>query len=111
MNTLQQVWLWMQANPVVAIAIAVYVIANLAPRPHPKELSGWKATFWAVVDGLCLLTAAKVPGRLKWLLANSPPLEPAPAPESEKKAVINNAKAEVESPATDEDDKGEEAKT
>jgi hypothetical protein len=74
MDKLNLMWAWIQANPVVFTAIAVYVIANLMPRPHPEKMTGWKRTFWSIVDGLCLLTAAKVPGNLKWLLANSPPL-------------------------------------
>ena len=74
MEKLQIVLHWAQANPVTFVAIAVYVIANLMPRPHPEHLTGWKRTFWAIIDGLCVLTAGKVPGRLKWLLANSPSL-------------------------------------
>lgn len=74
MDKLDLMWAWAQANPVVFTAITVYVIANLMPRPHPEKMVGWKRTFWSIVDGLCLLTAAKVPGKLKWLLANSPTL-------------------------------------
>ena len=90
MDTILLMWAWIQSNPWTTVAIAAYVIANLSPRPHPEDLSGWQRTFWSTIDGLCLLTAAKVPGRLKYLLANSPAIaviapktveKPAPEPE------------------------------
>jgi hypothetical protein len=84
MESLLVMWVWIQANPWTAVAISAYIIANLAPRPHPEDLTGWQRTFWSVIDGLCLLTAARVPGRVKWLLANSPALSsPVPEPAGE----------------------------
>lgn len=58
-------WLWLYENPVLAALIVVYLIANVAPRPHPDELVGWKKVFWTVVDRLSVLSAAALPGRLK----------------------------------------------
>ena len=116
MEKLELMWAWAQANPVVFTAIVVYVIANLMPRPHPEQMTGWKRTFWAIVDGLCVLTAAKVPGKLKWLLANSPAdnsethvvakageLDSGDGPEEEEGE-------EVEQPSADEDEDDEDEK-
>jgi len=88
METLQIALDWVQANPWIALAIAVYVIVNVAPRPHPEQMVGWKRTVWAIIDGLCLLTAAKVPGRVKWIVANSPALQPAETGQAPEPEVV-----------------------
>jgi hypothetical protein len=67
---------WTLANWVIVVAVIVGAVANLAPRPHPDELTGWRRTFWLVVDRLCFLTASKVPGDWKWILTGSPAPEP-----------------------------------
>jgi hypothetical protein len=64
------------ANWLIVLAVVVGAIANLAPRPHPDELTGWKRTFWLVIDRLCFLTAAKIPGGWKWFFVPSPAPEP-----------------------------------
>lgn len=72
METLQIMIEWMKVNPWVTTAIVVYVIANLAPRPDPKTLTGGHKVLWQIIDRLCLLTADKLPGTLKMLLLDSP---------------------------------------
>jgi hypothetical protein len=72
MEQLQNMLDWMQANPWTTLAIIVYVIANLAPRPHPGKMKGWQKALWQIIDRLCLLTSHKVPGSLKFLLLDSP---------------------------------------
>jgi hypothetical protein len=72
---------WTLTNWVIVAAVIVGAVANLAPRPHPEELTGWKRTFWLVIDRLCFLTASKVPGDWKWFFAPSPvPEPPGPLP-------------------------------
>jgi len=62
---------WVQQNPELAVAIAIYVFVNLAPRPDPEKLSGWQKVFWTILDRISVLTADKVPGRVKWLLMDT----------------------------------------
>lgn len=110
MENLNIMWAWIQANPIVFTAIVVYVIANLAPRPHPEKIVGWKKTFWEIIDGLCLLTAARVPGKIKWLLAGSPPIESEThvaekEPVSEADDGPDEKEEESEQPTSKDDDK------
>lgn len=72
MEQLQSMLDWMQANPWTTLAIVVYVVANLAPRPDPAKMKGWQKALWQIIDRLCLLTSHKVPGSLKFLLLDSP---------------------------------------
>jgi hypothetical protein len=72
MEQLHTVLEWAKANPWTATAIVVYVIANLAPRPHHGKMTGWQKAFWQIVDRLCVLTSHRVPGGLKFLLLDSP---------------------------------------
>lgn len=65
-------WAWIQANPVATIAIVLYVIANIAPRPSPSAMVGWRKALWETIDRLCLLTAGALPGAAKALFAPSP---------------------------------------
>ena len=99
MEQLQIVLDWMKANPVVTTAIVVYVIANLAPRPDPSKMTGWQRAFWLIIDRLCILTHDKLPGTLKMLLLDSPPIKPA-KPKKAKKV----AEPEPETEDEDEDD-------
>lgn len=62
---------WLKQNPETAVAVLVYVVVNLAPRPQPSGDGLW-AKLWLVLDRLCLLTSDKVPGKLKFLLLDSP---------------------------------------
>lgn len=71
--TLTEMWAWIYANPVVVLAIVAWVVANVAQRPLPSETqSRGTRLFWLVVDRISVLTAEKVPGKLKWLMAPSP---------------------------------------
>jgi hypothetical protein len=73
-SVLARAWAWLYLHWVVALAVVVWVVANVAPRPHPEQLTGWKRIFWRVVDALCVLTAAKLPGGFKLPGVASPPL-------------------------------------
>lgn len=64
---------WAQANPEVAVAIVIYVIANFAPRPDHTQMDGLTRAFWQIIDRLCVLTHDKVPGAFKMVLLDSPP--------------------------------------
>lgn len=109
MEQLQTVLDWMKANPWVTTAIVVYVIANLAPRPDPKDMTGWQKAFWQIVDRLCVLTAGKLPGSLKFLLLDSPE-HLAKAAEPKAKDKSEKAKDKDEDPEVDEDDDLEDTK-
>ncbi len=126
MEQLQIVLDWMKANPWVSTAIVVYVIANLAPRPDPSKMTGWQKAFWQIVDRLCVLTHDKLPGGLKLLLLDSPPIkpskltkakkvaEPEPEPESEdepedEEADADEPEVDAEEPEDDNDDSDGEA--
>jgi len=74
-------WTWVMHHPLTSIAVAVWLIANFAPRPHPEQSTGWRKTFWQIVDRLCVLTADALPGRLKMPLIDSP-AKKAPDPPS-----------------------------
>lgn len=71
---------WARANWYVTLVVVLWVVANVAPRPHPESMTGWQKVLWTVIDRLCVLTADAVPGKLKWLFAPSP--SPAPAPDA-----------------------------
>ena len=71
---------WARANWYVTLVVVLWVVANVAPRPHPESMTGWQKVLWTVIDRLCVLTADAVPGKLKWLFAPSPPPAPAQAP-------------------------------
>jgi hypothetical protein len=55
------------------LAVVVYAIANVAPRPDPVRMTGWRLAFWGTLDRLCVLTAAAVPGVFKALFAPTTP--------------------------------------
>lgn len=77
--TLQEMLVWANAHPLVVVAVLVYVIANIAPRPAPTaEQPRIVRLFWLLVDRTSVLTAEAVPGKLKWLLAPSPVLADQP---------------------------------
>jgi hypothetical protein len=69
---MMRAWVWVQANPWTLVAVVAYLIVNIAPRPHPDQSVGWKATLWLVLDRICVLTADRVPGKLKLIFAASP---------------------------------------
>ena len=107
MEQLQIVLDWMKANPVVTTAIVVYVIANLAPRPDPSKMTGWQRAFWLIIDRLCILTHDKLPGTLKMLLLDSPPIKRA---KPKKAKRVPEAEPEPESedePEVDDEDEDE----
>jgi len=66
------VYAWILAHPVVMGVATLWVLVNLAPRPHPEDMSGYQKVFWGLVDRLAVLTANELPGRWKWLFAQSP---------------------------------------
>lgn len=64
---------WLKTNWLSVLAVASWLTANIAPRPHPSEAeSKWTKLFWTVVDRVSFLTANHVPGKLKWVFAGSP---------------------------------------
>ena len=71
---LWSLWAWLYLHWVVVVAVLVWIVVNVIPRPHPETLTGWKRVVWRIVDAICLLTAAKLPGGLKWPIVQSPPL-------------------------------------
>ncbi len=73
-NLLWSLWAWLYLHWVIVLAVAAWLVVNVVPRPHPDQLVGWKRIAWKVVDLLCFLTAAKLPGALKWPATASPPL-------------------------------------
>lgn len=68
---------WARANWYVSLVVVLWIVANVAPRPHPETMTGFQKTLWTVIDRLCVLTADALPGKLKWIFAPSP--SPAPA--------------------------------
>lgn len=79
MTILFAIWSWVVTHPIVVLSVIVWVIASVAPRPHPAASTGWKKLFWLVLDRVCFLTAGKVPGALKMVLYPSPvPATPDP---------------------------------
>lgn len=71
--TVQDLWSWVWAHDWQIICVISYVLLNVGPRPHPENLTGWRRTFWLVVDRLAVLSAERVPGNWKMFLASSPP--------------------------------------
>jgi hypothetical protein len=110
MEQLQAMLDWMQANPWTTLAIVVYVVANLAPRPDPAKMKGWQKALWQIIDRLCLLTSHKLPGSLKLLLLDSPPHDSDGEVEKAPK-VPDETKDDDEDGEDDEDeeDEGEES--
>ena len=54
------------------LAVSLYVLANVVPRPDAYAASPRWATFWKIVDRLCFLTSNALPGSLKLIGALSP---------------------------------------
>jgi hypothetical protein len=79
MEFLHNLWVWAQANPWTVVAIVVYLVVNLAPRPHPEDSVGWKAKLWMILDRISVLTAERVPGKLKLIFAASPKVKTKPS--------------------------------
>lgn len=79
MQVMQAFFTWLFANWLPVLAVTVYIVINLAPRPHPDEQTGLKRVLWAILDRVSLLTAKQVPGKVKWLFAASESERP-PAP-------------------------------
>lgn len=98
---------WIQANPWTTFAIVVYVIANLAPRPDVSKLTGWRKSFWQIVDRLSILSADKVPGRLKMVLLDSP-VAPADADDDNDVDDDESDDDEDEEPVVVDDDSEDE---
>lgn len=63
---------WPLAHPAASAAVILWLIANVAPRPHPESMKGYQKAFWTLVDRLCVLEAESLPGSFKWLFAASP---------------------------------------
>lgn len=69
-------WEFIQQNPELTVLTVLYLIMNIAPRPHPDEHTGWRRILWLILDRLSVLHAAAMPGRFKWLMLPTPPREP-----------------------------------
>lgn len=63
---------WATAHWQLVLIVTVYGLVNLAPRPHPEDQAGITRIFWLLLDRFSVMTAEKVPGRFKMLLAASP---------------------------------------
>lgn len=63
---------WLSANWLVVTAVVLYLVANVVPRPDHTNMKPGARTFWQIVDRLCFLTAAALPGNLKAIGALSP---------------------------------------
>ncbi len=66
---------WAKDNYLIVIFAFVYAIANFYPRPHPDTMVGFQKKFWQIIDRLCILTAEKMPGNLKFILLDSPEIK------------------------------------
>lgn len=101
------VWAWIWAHRVVLGSIIVWLIANVAPRPNPSDVEPrWQRIFWAIIDRLSVLTAEGVPGRVKWLLAPSPPSMRPPRMPSGPPSGPPGLSGPPSSPPTDDTDWG-----
>jgi hypothetical protein len=69
---------WVAQNPIATLAIVVYVLVNVLPRPHPDDRTGTWRFIWGVLDRLSVLTAKGLPGSMKMLLKASPKQAAAP---------------------------------
>ena len=66
--TLHAIWVWISANPLTTLAIVLWLIANVVPRPQPAVTQNrWVRLFWSLVDRASILTSDKLPGKLKML--------------------------------------------
>jgi hypothetical protein len=72
---MNHLWSWAVTNQEIVFFLVLGIVVNLAPRPHPDNVTGWQKAFWTVTDRLCVLTAERVPGKVKWLLLPSPSAE------------------------------------
>lgn len=82
MKTIAIAWEWAVRNQALLFGL-LYCVLNVLKRPHPAALppGPWRV-LWTIVDRLCVLTASRMPGSWKLLLALSPiPEEPAGAPD------------------------------
>lgn len=68
-------WSFIKQNPELVVAVLLYIAINVAPRPHPDDHRGWRRMLWLILDRLSVLSAATMPGRLKWLLLPTAPRE------------------------------------
>jgi hypothetical protein len=71
---MHQGWAWLYTHWAVVLAVTAWMAANVAPRPHPEALVGWRKIFWTLIDRVCVLSAASLPGVFKFPGASSPPL-------------------------------------
>jgi len=75
------VWLFVAANWLTILAVVLYLVANVVPRPDPSRVSpGW-SVFWQIVDRLCFLSREALPGGWKAIGALSPIVIPKADPE------------------------------
>lgn len=63
---------WATAHWQLVLIVVVYGLVNLAPRPHPEKQTGAMRILWLLLDRVSVMTAERVPGRFKMLLAASP---------------------------------------
>jgi hypothetical protein len=82
--TAADAWSWIVAHDWQIVSLTTYVLLNIGPRPHPDRLDGPSRIFWTIVDRLSVLSAERVPGAWKMLLAKSP------VPADVEEAVASN---------------------
>jgi hypothetical protein len=63
---------WVIAHWELVLIVVVYGIVNLAARPHPDKQTGLMRVLWLILDRFSVMTAERVPGRFKMILAASP---------------------------------------
>jgi hypothetical protein len=56
---MNSVWEFVRANPELVIALVLYVVMNVAPRPHPDDHEGWRRIVWLVLDRRLFLPSAR----------------------------------------------------
>ena len=89
---------WAKAHPETAAAIVLWIVANVVPRPHPEEMTGWKKSLWYLIDRLSVFTAKGLPGDLKPLFAPSPSPEPKAVEEKKEEDITDSLPDSKESP-------------
>jgi hypothetical protein len=93
-TVLDWIGIFLLHNALAVIAVALYVTANVIPRPDPDACTpGWR-TFWRVVDRASFLTSEALPGNLKRIGQLSPIVVDAkPDGSQAQEAVVAEAQA------------------
>lgn len=79
---------WLIQNWFTVLSVAVYLLANVVPRPSGEQMHGPLGAFWRLLDRLCILTAKGLPGSLKAPLeSTSTALQASQAAQAAKQAT------------------------